>query len=70
MELMEVMITRRSIRRYTDGWNADKAIRFYIAGALHDIGKVVVGNQILEKPGKLNEWEYSVMAIQGRPEPY
>ena len=48
------------------GWNADKAIRFYTAGAMHDIGKVVVGNQILEKPGKLNEWEYSVMKDHAR----
>ena len=48
------------------GWDADKAIRFYTAGATHDIGKVVVGNQILEKPGKLNEWEYSVMKDHAR----
>jgi len=48
------------------GWSADKAIRFYFAGAMHDIGKVVVGNQILEKPGKLNEWEYSVMKDHAR----
>ena len=43
------------------GWNGEKAIRFYFAGAMHDIGKVVVGNEILEKPGKLNEWEFSRM---------
>jgi len=43
------------------GFDPEKTIRFYLAGALHDIGKVVVGNEILEKPGKLNEWEYSVM---------
>lgn len=48
------------------GWNADKVIRFYTAGATHDIGKVVIGNQILEKPGKLNEWEYSVMKDHAR----
>ena len=48
------------------GWSADKAIRFYTAGAMHDIGKVVVGNQILEKPGKLNEWEFSVMKDHAR----
>lgn len=48
------------------GWSADKAIRFYTAGAMHDIGKVVVGNQILEKPGKLNEWEYSAMKDHAR----
>ena len=48
------------------GWNADKVIRFYTAGAMHDIGKVVIGNQILEKPGKLNEWEYSAMQDHAR----
>ncbi len=48
------------------GWDADKAIRFYTAGATHDIGKVVVGNQILEKPGKLDEWEFSVMKDHAR----
>jgi HD-GYP domain-containing protein (c-di-GMP phosphodiesterase class II) len=48
------------------GWNADKVIRFYTAGAMHDIGKVVIGNQILEKPGKLNEQEYSVMKDHAR----
>lgn len=48
------------------GWNADKVIRFYVAGATHDIGKVVIGNHILEKPGKLDEWEYSVMKDHAR----
>ena len=48
------------------GWNADKVIRFYMAGAMHDIGKLVIGNEILEKPGKLNEWEYSVMQDHAR----
>lgn len=48
------------------GWSADKTIRFYAAGAMHDIGKVVIGNEILEKPGKLNEWEYSVMKDHAR----
>ena len=48
------------------GFDPEKTIRFYLAGALHDIGKVVVGNEILEKPGKLNEWEYSVMKDHAR----
>lgn len=48
------------------GWNAEKVIRFYVAGATHDIGKVVIGNQILEKPGKLDEWEYSLMKDHAR----
>ena len=38
----------------------DKAIRFYFAGAFHDIGKLIINNDILEKPGKLtsNEFEH------------
>ena len=43
------------------GFDAEKAIRFYFAGALHDIGKLVVVNDILEKPGKLTENEYTEM---------
>ena len=43
------------------GWSADKTIRYYTAGALHDIGKVVIGNAILEKPDKLDQREYSIM---------
>ena len=36
----------------------DKAIRFYFAGAFHDIGKLIINNDILEKPGKLTEDEF------------
>lgn len=41
------------------GFGSEKAIRFYFAGAMHDIGKLIVPNDILEKPGKLtfNEFE-------------
>ena len=43
------------------GFDDEKAIRFYFAGAMHDIGKLVVVNDILEKPGKLTESEFSEM---------
>ena len=33
----------------------------YLAGALHDIGKMAVGNEILEKPDKLTDDEFSTM---------
>lgn len=36
----------------------DKAIRFYFAGAFHDIGKLIINNDILEKPGKLTLDEF------------
>ena len=36
----------------------DKAIRFYFAGAFHDIGKLIINNDILEKSGKLTTEEF------------
>lgn len=33
----------------------------YLAGALHDIGKMMVGNEILEKPDKLTDEEFDKM---------
>ena len=43
------------------GFDHEKATRFYLAGALHDIGKLLVSNDILEKPGKLTADEFAVM---------
>ena len=43
------------------GFDHEKATRFYLAGALHDIGKLLVSNDILEKPGKLTDDEFAVM---------
>ena len=39
----------------------EKTTRFYLAGALHDIGKLIVSNDILEKQGRLTDDEISVM---------
>lgn len=43
------------------GFDAEKTIRFYFAGAMHDIGKLAVSNDILEKPGKLTDEEFTAM---------
>ena len=43
------------------GFDDEKAIRFYFAGAMHDIGKLVVSNDILEKQGKLTDDEFAEM---------
>lgn len=43
------------------GFDEETSQKMYLAGALHDIGKVAVGNEILEKPGRLTEDEYAVM---------
>ncbi len=40
------------------GWDRETAAKLYLAGALHDIGKLFVDNVVLEKPGRLNETEY------------
>ncbi len=39
----------------------DKAIRFYFAGAFHDVGKLIIHNDILEKPGKLTSDEFETI---------
>lgn len=43
------------------GWPHDKVMRYYFAGAMHDIGKLIVGNDILEKPDKLTAAEFAHM---------
>ena len=43
------------------GFDHEKTTRLYLAGALHDIGKLLVSNDILEKPGKLTDDEFSSM---------
>ena len=43
------------------GFDEETCQKMYLAGALHDIGKVAVGNEILEKPGRLTDEEFAVM---------
>ena len=43
------------------GFDHEKITRLYLAGALHDIGKLLVSNDILEKAGKLTDDEFSAM---------
>lgn len=40
------------------GYSEEHCQKLYIAGALHDIGKLLISNDILEKPGKLTQEEY------------
>lgn len=40
------------------GYSEELCDKLFIAGALHDIGKLMVNNDILEKPGKLNSEEF------------
>lgn len=39
-------------------YDEETCYRLYIAGALHDIGKLAISNKVLEKPDKLTEDEY------------
>ena len=43
------------------GFDEETAQKMYLAGALHDIGKVAIGNEILEKPGRLTDEEFATM---------
>lgn len=43
------------------GFSPEKTTRFYFAGAMHDIGKLAVSNDILEKPDRLDSDEFDKM---------
>jgi len=42
-------------------YSKDLIDQLFIAGALHDIGKLLINNEILEKPGALTDDEYTYM---------
>ncbi len=41
--------------------NKQKRYDLYVAGLLHDLGKVAIPDNILLKPGRLSEYEYKIM---------
>ena len=43
------------------GMSPDDIIKMEIAGNLHDVGKLVVPREILEKPGKLTDEEFNII---------
>lgn len=43
------------------GFDEQTAQKMYLAGALHDIGKVAIGNKIFEKLGRLTDGEFKTM---------
>ncbi|MCR5088628.1 MAG: HD domain-containing protein [Oscillospiraceae bacterium] len=57
---MGVATKAEEMARYY-GWDASKTDRYYFAGAMHDIGKMIITNDILEKPDKLTGEEFSKM---------
>ncbi len=38
-----------------------RTMGIHVAGLLHDVGKVAVPTEILSKPGKINEYEFSII---------
>ncbi len=47
--------------KFGDVINADYIRTLYLTSPLHDIGKVGIPDQVLLKPGRLNEFEFHVM---------
>ena len=43
------------------GFTHEELNKIYLAGLLHDVGKVMIGNNILNKPGQLTEAECEIM---------
>jgi len=52
-------VARFSVRLAKElGWHGDQLTTVYMAGLLHDIGKIGVDEKVLRKPGRLNDDEY------------
>ena len=52
-------VARFSVRLAKElGWQGDQLTTVYMAGLLHDIGKIGVDEKVLRKPGKLTDDEY------------
>jgi HD-GYP domain-containing protein (c-di-GMP phosphodiesterase class II) len=43
------------------GYDLIEKIQLYLAAALHDIGKLAVPSEVLEKPGKLDDAEFKII---------
>jgi len=43
------------------GWDADRVNGLHLAAMIHDIGKIYVPAEFLNKPGKLSETEFSII---------
>lgn len=52
-----VAVRAEEMGRYY-GYDEDKCTRLYLAGAVHDLGKLAIHSSILEKPDKLTDTEY------------
>ena len=48
------------------GMDTEKCTKLYLAGALHDVGKLAIPTEILEKPAKLTTEEFDVMKTHAK----
>ena len=60
MHCMNVGIIASLIGKWL-GWSEEDRHLLYSCGLLHDIGKLAIPKEILDKPGKLTDREYAVM---------
>lgn len=53
----------RTASKISEIMGYDKVIcdKMYLAGILHDVGKIAIGNEILEKPARLTDEEFAKM---------
>ena len=53
----------RTASKISEIMGYDKVIcdKMYLAGTLHDVGKIAIGNEILEKPARLTDEEFAEM---------
>ena len=53
----------RTASKISEIMGYDKVIcdKMYLAGTLHDVGKIAIGNEILEKPARLTDEEFAKM---------
>lgn len=53
----------RTASKISEIMGYDKVIcdKMYLAGTLHDLGKIAIGNEILEKPARLTDEEFAKM---------
>jgi putative nucleotidyltransferase with HDIG domain len=60
-------VAKNAVRLATElGCDAQSVDTIYLAGLLHDIGKIGIDDQVLRKPGKLTEAEYEHIKLHTR----
>lgn len=58
-QITELLLERPEMERY--GLNLAGILRISLVAAIHEVGKIAIPNEILNKNGRLTEVEFSVM---------